>query len=246
MHEATIPSSAITGPVSVPSLTEGYMLNADLVDGSVTVNSIPVTGADINATNGIIHSISESPLLPPCVTKNLVELLAAKSEFSTLVDLVTTAGLVDNLSGPASEFGLTVMAPTNAAFEKVPAEILAYLGSNVTALTEVLTYHVIPRNFVSVGSTSGTYPTLNGESLEITVSDDAGVKVGAAMVEDADNLASNGVYHQIDTVLVPTSLVLPAPTMAPTANEDTTSSSSSPPRRIMGIVALAVTAVALL
>merc|ERR1712122_320452 len=65
-----VPSSAITGPLSVESATPGYMLDLDLVDGGVTVNGVGVAAADLEGSNGIVHSIS-GVLLPGCVTTDI-------------------------------------------------------------------------------------------------------------------------------------------------------------------------------
>ena len=216
VYPVEVPSIAITGALSVESLTDDYDLNLRLVHCNVEVNGIPVTAADIEATNGVIHSISASPLLPPCVTENIVDQLVADPEFSTLVSLVQAAGLVEALNGPASAAGLTVLAPTNEAFEDLPSHILDYLANNVDALTEVLTYHVIPQNVVlGGGNEGGSFETLNGESVRISFGDVTALpksgKVNGVDVTEGDKLASNGVWHEIESVLIPDGLILPDP-----------------------------------
>mmetsp|Transcript_6569 Transcript_6569/g.11986 ORF Transcript_6569/g.11986 Transcript_6569/m.11986 type:complete len:350 (-) Transcript_6569:2886-3935(-) len=231
--DAAVPSSAITGPLTVTSAQEGYNLTLALDGMNVTVNEIPVSVPDINATNGVIHSLSEGVLLPSCVTENIVDVLDSDENFSTLVDLVTAADLGDALSGDPTPEGLTVMAPSNDAFAAVPAYILEYLSENVTALTEILTYHVISSNVFPTEST--TVPTLNGDDIDVTVDGDAIALNGNSQVEGTE-LASNGVIHAISAVLVPPSLTLPdapetvspMPTMMtdapePTAAPDSTS-----------------------
>lgn len=226
--DGAVPSSAITGPLTVPSAQEGYDLNLDLDDDEVTVNVIPVAAADIIASNGIIHSLSEGVLLPSCVTENIVDLLSGNANFSTLVDLVGEADLGDALSGDPTAEGLTVMAPNNDAFADVPADVLQYLGENVTALTEVLTYHAIPLNVIPTEST--TVPTLNGEEIDVTVrrmGDEITLNDNSEVL--GTELASNGIIHEISAVLIPESLVIPETGSGmPTTMVDTSMPSLSP------------------
>lgn len=204
--DAAVPSSAITEPLTVASAQEGYDLNLDLDRMDVTVNDIPVSTADIAASNGIIHSLSEGVLLPSCVTENFVDVLSADENFSTLVELVTAADLGGALSEPPTEEGLTVMAPNNDAFGDVSADVLEYLGGNVTALTEVLTYHVIPANVIPTESSMA--PTLNGDEIDVTV-DGETITLNDSSEVLGTTLVSNGIIHEISAVLLPPSLVLP-------------------------------------
>ena len=95
-------------------------------------------------------------------------------------------------------------APTNEAFAKLPAETLEslLLPENKDMLVNILQYHVVSANAHSSSLESGDVPTLNGDSVTIDVSED-GVKVNDAMVVKADVIASNGIIHAIDTVLMP-------------------------------------------
>lgn len=199
--QGSVESSAITGAMEVESLF-GTVLSLDNAGGTVTVNDSPVTGADIMATNGIVHSISTLPILPPCVTTDIAT-QAEAPQFSTLLSLVAAAGLVDALKGAGP---LTLYAPTDDAFSKVPEYLLTYLGGNVTALTEVLTYHVVSGLFPGQ---SAELTTLNGDSLTVT----AAATDTASTVNDipitGESLASNGKVYIIDSVLLPSTLVLP-------------------------------------
>lgn len=131
--------------------------------------------------------------------QNIVELASETEDLSTLVDLVSAAGLVDALS----EGELTVFAPTNDAFAALPDFVIEYLGSNPELLTQVLTYHVVEGAVMSGDLSDGmTATTLAGEDVEFTV-DDMGVMVNASSVVTADVEASNGVVHIIDRVLIP-------------------------------------------
>ena len=130
----------------------------------------------------------------------IVDVAAGNEDFSTLVELVTTAGLVDTLSG---EGPFTVFAPTNEAFADLPQFAVDYLLANPDALTSVLTYHVVDGAVMSADVADGMVASLDmGNELTLKV-DDMGVAVNDAHVVMADVAASNGVIHAIDTVLIP-------------------------------------------
>jgi uncharacterized surface protein with fasciclin (FAS1) repeats len=140
-------------------------------------------------------------------TQNIVEIAAADPNFSTLVELVTAAGLVETLSDPNAVF--TVFAPTNDAFAKVDPATLEMLQADTALLTEVLTYHVAPSTITSADITDGSSAlTVEGEYLNFSVADGV-VKVNDATVTTADIAATNGTVHVIDTVLVPALLGKP-------------------------------------
>ncbi len=137
----------------------------------------------------------------PEPTQNIVEIAAGDPQFSTLVELVTAAGLVETLSDPNGVF--TVFAPTNDAFAKVDPATLEMLQADTALLTEVLTYHVAPSTLGSADITDGgSRLTVQGEYLTFSVTDGA-VMVNDANVVAADIAATNGTIHVIDTVLVP-------------------------------------------
>jgi uncharacterized surface protein with fasciclin (FAS1) repeats len=134
-------------------------------------------------------------------TQNIAEIAAADPQFSTLVELLTQAGLVETLSDPNAVF--TVFAPTNDAFAKVDPATLETLKGDTALLTEVLTYHVVPSTLASADITDGSSAiTVEGEYLNFSVADGT-VKVNDATVTQADIAATNGTIHVIDTVLVP-------------------------------------------
>jgi transforming growth factor-beta-induced protein len=132
--------------------------------------------------------------------KNIVQTALAAGQFSTLASLLTKAGLVDTLStgGP-----FTVFAPTDAAFAKVPQATLDALAADPAQLKAVLLYHVVPgavtaADVVKLSSTK----TLEGRSVSIKVAGGS-VYVDSAKVTTPDVMASNGVIHVIDSVLIP-------------------------------------------
>ena len=134
---------------------------------------------------------------------NIVAVAQGNPEFSTLVAAITAAGLGDALSG---EGPFTVFAPTNAAFEALPAGLLEklLLPENKEVLTKILTYHVVPAKVMAADVAAGDVTTLEGSAFAITT--EGGVKVNASNVTATDVAASNGVIHVIDAVLVPASV----------------------------------------
>jgi uncharacterized surface protein with fasciclin (FAS1) repeats len=136
--------------------------------------------------------------------RTIVEVAAEAGSFETLLAAARAAGLVETLQG-AGPF--TVFAPTDAAFEKLPAGTVEALLADPAALRAVLTYHVVPGRVMAadvVRTNGGTPGTVQGQTLQIRVVDGK-VLVNGATVVSADVAASNGVIHVIDTVLLPSS-----------------------------------------
>ena len=133
----------------------------------------------------------------------IVAVAQGNPDFSTLVTAVTAAGLGEALSGTGP---FTVFAPTNAAFEALPAGLLQklLLPENKEILTKILTYHVVPSKVMAADVAAGDVTTLEGSTFAITT--EGGVKVNASNVTATDVPASNGVIHVIDAVLVPASV----------------------------------------
>lgn len=131
--------------------------------------------------------------------ETIVDIAVGNGNFKTLVTALQTAGLVETLSGPGP---FTVFAPTDAAFAKLPAGTVETLLQDKEKLTSILTYHVVSGTVMAkdvVKLTSA--PTLNGQSVKIDATN--GVKINTATVVTPDIVASNGVIHVIDTVLLP-------------------------------------------
>jgi uncharacterized surface protein with fasciclin (FAS1) repeats len=131
----------------------------------------------------------------------VVEVAAANPDFTTLVAAVKAAGLAETLSGTGP---FTVFAPTNAAFEKLPAGTVDMLlkPENKAKLASILTYHVVAGKVLAADVAGMTEAkTVNGKSAMIDTS--MGVTIGGAKVVKTDIAASNGVIHVIDTVLMP-------------------------------------------
>ncbi len=169
--------------------------------GTIKINNATVIEADIQATNGIIHAIDEV-LFPPDVVQTAIN----DGRFKTLVTALKAADLVEALEGPGP---FTVFAPTDAAFGKLPPGTVENLlkPENKPKLIRILTYHVVSGRALTAAAILALKPPvklemLNGLSTEITVSM-GNIKVNTATVIVADVIATNGVVHAIDTVLLP-------------------------------------------
>lgn len=135
-------------------------------------------------------------------SKNIVENAAGSSDHTTLVAAVKQADLAGTLSG-AGPF--TVFAPTNEAFDKVPAETLKSLMTpeKKDALTKILTFHVVPGALKAADLKDGMMlKTVQGQELKVTVKDGK-TMINGAEVTIADVISSNGVTHVINAVLMP-------------------------------------------
>ena len=182
---------------------EGRSVAIKVADGSVYVDKAKVTTPDVMASNGVIHVI-DSVLIPTAApaapAKNIVQTAIAAGQFKTLASLLTKAGLAGTLQGTGP---FTVFAPTDAAFAKVPKATLAALGKDKAKLRAVLLYHVVKGKVTAAQAMKlHSAKTLNGKSVSIRVS--AGkVLVGGATVTKADIMASNGVIHVVNKVLIP-------------------------------------------
>jgi len=130
---------------------------------------------------------------------NIIDVAREAGSFTTLLAAIEAAGLTATLEG---EGPFTVFAPTDAAFAALPAGTVEGLLADPEALTAVLTYHVVAGKAVAADVTGlDSVTTLQGGSLPVSTTD--GVKIGGATVVAADVMASNGVIHVIDAVLIP-------------------------------------------
>ena len=134
--------------------------------------------------------------------KDLVDTAVSAGQFNTLVAAVQAAGLADTLKGPGP---FTVFAPTDAAFAALPAGTVADLlkPENKAKLAAILTYHVVPGRVTSgdIAGKAMDVTTVQGTTLKVDAMQ--GVMVDEARVVTADVMASNGVIHVIDKVVMP-------------------------------------------
>lgn len=135
------------------------------------------------------------------MTEDTIVDVAIAGEFNTLVAAVQAAGLVDTLQGDGP---FTVFAPTDEAFAALPEGTLEGLLEDPEALAEILTYHVVSGEVLAadvVGLDAAT--TVQGSDISIEVVDGGVVLNGSSNVVATDVMASNGVVHVIDAVILP-------------------------------------------
>ena len=132
-------------------------------------------------------------------TQTIAQLAVANPDLSTLVTALKKANLVDALNGKGP---FTVFAPTNEAFNNLPQGILQKLLANPDQLKQVLLYHVLSSKLTCDKVKPGDLKTLQGQSVQVKVSNGA-VYVNNAKVTAKNIMASNGVIHVINAVLVP-------------------------------------------
>jgi uncharacterized surface protein with fasciclin (FAS1) repeats len=133
--------------------------------------------------------------------KDIVDTAVAAGDFETLVAAVKAAGLVEVLKGDGP---FTVFAPTDEAFAKLPEGTVESLlkPENKDKLTAVLTYHVVPGRVMAADVVKlDSAKTVQGQ--DVRISSASGVKVNDANVIATDVIASNGVIHVIDSVIIP-------------------------------------------
>ncbi|WP_343486448.1 fasciclin domain-containing protein [Allomuricauda sp. d1] len=217
---ATFSDGLSEGIVLTTLQTEELTVN---VDASIFIEdktdvAAEVTGADNEASNGVVHIIDKI-LLPDAVLEvifpkpSIPELIQETEELSLLLEAVEKAGLTEDLSADGP---FTVFAPSNEAIQ----ELFDLLGEGfanfddfdnaieILILQDLLKYHIVASNTLSTDLAAGNVPTLlDGESLEIIASGDE-FTIGDATDEDAnltsiDNEAANGVVHIVDKVLIP-------------------------------------------
>merc|ERR550514_1960153 len=200
---------------------QGEKFTVNMKDGKATITGgdiLPaanVIGTDVMASNGVVHVI-DMVLIPPTIstalkadmTPNIVELAAGQPEFKTLVAAVKAAGLADAL---AAEGPFTIMAPNDAAFEAAfkALGITAEEALENPALGDILKYHAVSGKVMAADVKDGMeVETLQGEKFTVNMKDGKATITGgdilpAANIIGTDVMASNGVVHVIDMVLIP-------------------------------------------
>jgi len=196
---------------------EGSKVKITVEGDKVKVDAANVVATDIEASNGVIHVIDAvlvpATAVPPTTAapsttaalQTLVEIAAGNPDFSLLVEAVNAAGLLTALATPGP---ITVFAPTNAAFEAALKALKITkdaLFADKALLTSILTYHVVGGQVLAADAIKldgQEVASFGGPKFKVTVVDGK-VKINEATVIQADILASNGVIHVIDQVLVP-------------------------------------------
>ncbi len=208
-----------SGAVNSADVTDGLtvsMVNGDdatftVTNGTVMVGDATVTTADVTSSNGIIHII-DKVLMPPADLEDIPTIASGTGVHTALVGALSQANLVTTLQGDGP---FTVFAPTDDAFTAAGIDLTTFDTDEENAtLADILLYHVYSGAVNAADVTDGlTVTMVNGDDASFTVTDGA-VMVGDATVTTADVIASNGVIHVIDTVLMPPVELVDIPTIA--------------------------------
>merc|ERR1711865_1255137 len=181
---------------------EGENLKLTITGDKVMINTATVKVPNVMATNGVVHIIDAVLMIP----MNIVQLAQATADLSTLVTTVVAA----NLQGTLSSVGpFTVFAPTNEAFANLPAGVLAGLLKDIPQLKKLLLYHVVSGKMLASDLKNGeSVKTVEGENLKVTITGDK-VMINTATVKVPNVMATNGIVHIIDAVLmIPTPMTM--------------------------------------
>lgn len=200
---------AVATNTAVPTL-EGVnvYVSKPTASSGVSVNNARVTTADVRADNGIIHII-DRVMMPP--SQNLLQVAQGNPSFTYLVAAATRAAtsspaIVAALTSTTDAF--TVFAPTNDAFIAAGFPTIAAIqAASPAALAPIILNHVLPGRAFSPILTTGNVAAASGGQLAVNVSNGVTVtgkgNTQASKVLTADILATNGVVHVIDRVLLP-------------------------------------------
>ena len=170
-----------------------------LIRNSKVLAAAVLTALALSACSSDSDSTTESAAEEVAVG-NIVEVATGAGNFGPLVAAVGAADLAETLSGPGP---FTVFAPTDEAFAALPAGILdaLLLPKNKAVLAKILTYHVVSGTVMAADVTDGDVATVEGQNVKLSTM--GGVTVNGATVIAADVMASNGVIHGIDAVILP-------------------------------------------
>jgi uncharacterized surface protein with fasciclin (FAS1) repeats len=195
---ANVKAADVVKLTSAPTVN-GQRATVKVADGGVKVDNANVVKTDIACTNGTIHVI-DAVILPSADT---IPTVADKAgSFKTLLAAAKAAGLVEALSAPGP---ITVFAPTDEAFAKLPAGTVESLlkPENKQKLADILKYHVVPGRVYSDDALKAKEAkTLQGGTVKIAAKD-KGAFVNDAKLLKTDINAANGVIHVIDSVILP-------------------------------------------
>jgi uncharacterized surface protein with fasciclin (FAS1) repeats len=153
----------------------------------------------MNQSKNVLGSEHVSTNQTAPTKNNIVDTMIGAGNFTTWAAGIKAAGLTDTLAGKGP---FTVFAPTDAAFKKLPTGAVEALLKDSAKLKAVLNYHMIPGHVTVRDMKSGEVMTLQGSAMTAVVSASE-VKVNGALVKRTDVVATNGIIHEIDAVIMP-------------------------------------------
>jgi uncharacterized surface protein with fasciclin (FAS1) repeats len=182
------------------STLQGDVVTAKLRWPSVFINDSRVLNPDVNAPNGVIHTVAKV-LLPPAMSiQTIGQVLAADGRFTTLLAALQATGLDTALAGPGP---FTVFAPTDDAFARLPAGTVPALLADLPTLRNILLYHVVAGDLNTAElAAQKTATTLQGATVRI-YSALGRTYVNKSYIQDGNLKAMNGIIHAISAVLQP-------------------------------------------
>ena len=193
----SVMSGMLTNNQIVTTL-HGTDVTVTISGGNVYIDNAMVTLADLVADNGVVHVI-DAVLLPP--TNTVYDIVSNSPDHTTLKAAIDACSLDGVLSGPGP---FTLFAPTDAAFNLLPAGTVTALLNDIPQLTDILKHHVVGSSVMSTMlSNNQVVTTLNGTDITVTINSMGDVFIDNAQVVVADIVADNGVVHVIDAVLLP-------------------------------------------
>jgi uncharacterized surface protein with fasciclin (FAS1) repeats len=171
-------------------------------EGEVFVNDAQVIIADIEADNGVVHVINAILLPDLTQPRTIYEIISQSEIHTTLTAIVDLFGLEETLNEEGID--LTVFAPTDAAFAALGEELInALLADPFAELLQILRHHILDEVVSSSDLFDGQQIiTLNNQAVTVTINND-GVFIDDAQIILADIVATNGIVHVIDAVLLP-------------------------------------------
>lgn len=233
-------TNGIILPVDQVLVPAGFDIDG-LLGGATTPSSTIVPAETTVAPTTVAEPTTTATTIEATTTTvapgslDIVATAASAGSFGTLAKALDAAGLTSVLQGPGP---FTVFAPTDEAFAKVPADVLAGLlqPKNKAILTKVLSYHVLKGAVASSSLKTGQYDTVEGAKMKVTVAGGTGGTGGAVTVDNAsvikaDVPAANGVIHVVDAVLIPSDVDL-SKLGATTAAATVPSSTVAPPTTV--------------
>jgi len=202
---ATATSLAGTSVASANGATLAITQDGD----ALLINDATVGRADLDASNGIIHEIDTvltppEPTPPDEGTGDMFATIQADENFTTLTAALEATGLNTILANTNETY--TLFAPNDAAFDALGTETVNALLADTDALTTILSYHLISNQAVdsatAIGLAGTSVESATGDTLAISL-DGENLMINDATVTDPDGATSNGLIHEIDTVLMP-------------------------------------------
>ena len=191
-------STDVAGLTSAPTLN-GKDVSLSFDGATVMVDGASVIGADVEASNGIIHVIDQV-LLPEPIA-DILQTAEGAGIFTTLLAAVEAAGLTATLQGDGP---FTVFAPTDEAFAAIDPDALNTLLADPPALAAILAYHVVPGALMAADVlASNSLTTVNGADATISLDGEGNPRIDDAIIVGTDIGARNGVVHVIDRVIFP-------------------------------------------